>query len=215
MYLIYLCLNSIILIYCSYLDIKYRIIPLYVFKFGFFIVIIINFVEYLFFFHDLLRFFTIKFLIFTILFLLSFLLFLLKIIGGADGKIIIFIFLLIPARNFNPNMIPFFFLIFFCIFSIYNLYHLFKNLFLENKIILNFVIEDISNISHLKILFIKTFLSLIDYSELNKINKNKLEVNYVFFNFNKKTLQFLGYYKPPVIIIISICYFIIFFFMGF
>jgi len=211
---IYLCLNTIILMYSSYLDVKDRIIPLHIFKFLFFFIVIINFFEYLVFFNDFLTFFTIKILTFIILFLLSFILFLLKIIGGADGKIIIIIFLLIPARSFNPNIILFFFLIFCCIFSVYYLYHLFKNLFLENKIIFDFIIEDISNLSPLKRLFFKTFSSLIDFPELNKLNKNKLGLNYIFFNFNRIRLQILGYYKPPVIIIISICYFIAIFLIG-
>jgi hypothetical protein len=107
-----------------------------------------------------------------------------------------------------------FFLIFCCIFSIHFLYQLFRNLKIENKIILDFIIKDIPNSSPLKEFFFKTIFSLIDFSEVNKLNKNKLCLNYVFFNFNKNKLQFLGYHKPPAIIIISLCYFIVIFFNG-
>ncbi|TXT64788.1 MAG: conserved membrane protein of unknown function [Promethearchaeota archaeon] len=199
---------------CSYLDIKYRKISSPLFKILVVFLMIINISEFIFFHHDLLSFIVLKITIFIILFSLSFILFILKIIGGADGKLIIVLFLLVPVDLVGLQAVLGFFLTFSSILTLYFIFLYLKNRYLNNSHLLELLIHNFSEQSNLKKIFFKTFYRLVKFSELNKTDHYQLRLRFVFYNFKEKRFQFIGQAKPPLILIISLSY-IIFFFSDF
>ena len=99
----------VFLIYSFYLDLKYRLISNHLLKKFFIVGIIFSCLEAYYLNKNLFLIFILKIFIILLVFLLTFILFALKIIGGADGKIIILIFIILPINYLNLFLIFSFF----------------------------------------------------------------------------------------------------------
>jgi len=144
---------------------------------------------------------------------IDFYLFLIKIFGGADCKLTILLFLLVPYPKLTLNFILFFY----AFFSLYY-FSLISILFFLNKtkrknISFNilFATKDIQNC--LKKVFLRIYFCFKDLRNLGTLNNNKyiivnpeLMYNYIIFK-----LQILIQYRFPLIPLIILAYISAFF----
>ena len=101
--------SNIVLFYCLYRDIRFRIIPNKVLS-GFFLIgSFLIFIEFLHFYNNIIIFMIVKIWFLFLAFFLSFILFCLKIIGGSDGKLLTMLFLFNPIYYLNFQWILQFF----------------------------------------------------------------------------------------------------------
>ena len=194
-----------------YLDIRYRKIPNSFFKLVFGFSIVLNIFELLFFSNNFMIVIFGKVFFFLITFFPSLLLFSLKIIGGSDGKLIILIFITHPVKFLNINLVTSFFLLFSFFFIL-----LFILNFILNKILKDtnsFIIFFSSNLrySGSEKLYIKFFYKFLDYSKLGDCKEEKFLCKSVFlvYNINKKKIQVLVQFRPPLIILIILTYLLV------
>jgi len=196
-----------------YLDLKYREVPLKFFKSSYILGIIANYFEFLLFFDFIIIIIFLKIFILFFVFFLSLLLFILKIIGGAEGKLFIFIFFVHPILLLNLTYIFSFFLVF----SLFFVFFFMINLILNNNFrdsssfILFFNLN--LNLSTLKKTYLRSFYKFFDYSDLSDYIEKKFLIKSLnlIYNFKKKKFQILGQIRPPLIMFVILSYYIIFF----
>jgi len=196
--------SNIVLFYCMYRDIKYRIISNKVLS-GFFLVgSFLIFIEFLQFYNNIIIFMIAKIWFLFLAFFLSFILFCLKIIGGCDGKLLTMLFLFNPIYFLNFQWLLLFFSILLLLYLIigilsYITTHNFSNmnvyelLFIENE-----------SFSKIQKIFIEIFYKFLDFSQLNKSTGEKYLLKSLILFYNNKTekFQFLTQYRPPIVVLI-------------
>lgn len=144
------------------------------------------------------------------MFISSFSLFHLKIFGGSDGKLVILIFLCHPISLLNFFALFVFYLVFilfFCAFFVLNsLFH--KTL---RSSCLDFLFPRLNfNFSILQKIYLKLFYKFFNFSELRNYKEEKYVIKSLNLIFNEKNnkLQILCQFRPPLIPIIIISYYI-------
>ncbi|MGQ4873762.1 MAG: prepilin peptidase [Promethearchaeia archaeon] len=194
----------VVLFVCCYLDLKKRMISNNYMKFFYIISILLiiikvrtcsNFIKYLNYF---------QFIVIFTLILITFFLFFFKIIGGADGKLIILIFLINLEYNLTfSNMIHFFFIFFFLYFFYISIsllinFQKFKSnllfFFLQNKF------------NKYKIILIISILKSISLKRFNKDKNIIPSFSFLYYNFNKNKLELLIQERIPITCMILISY---------
>ena len=202
---------SIVFIFAIYFDLKYRKLSNKLFKLTYFFSLLMIIIESFFYFENGLYFIILKLNFLIIAFLLTFMLFMLKIIGGSDGKLIILIFFSHPINNLNYHFANNFFLLFSLFFILYFILNLFSNNFF--KVNYSFVVFFSSSrkISRFKKFYIKMFYKFINYSELSDLRREKYQIKFYLLIYNNriKKIQILSQFRPPLILIIAISYYIL------
>jgi Flp pilus assembly protein protease CpaA len=204
---------SIIFITFIYSDIKLRKIPQRYFRFSYIIGTVLNIFEFSIFLENIVVIIYLKLFVAIFVFSLALILFILKIIGGSDGKLLIFIFFVHPILFLNILDVFSYFLIFSLMFVIYFT----VNLILNNKLkdsfsfilFFNFNIER----SIFKKVFFKSFYRFFNYSDLCDYLERKYYIKSLnlIFNFNRNKFQILCQIRPPLIVLIILSYYITFF----
>ena len=200
--------SNIILLYCIFRDIWFRKIPNKSFIFFFIVGFVLTLIEAQYFYSNLIIFVTYKSLIVLLAFSFSFTLYCLKIIGGSDGKLIIFLFFVFPILNFNFHLFFSFFsylLISFILLISGN--YLFSR-FLSNSHPYNMLYALDEKISNPRGAFLKLFYRLLDFSQINKYSDSKLQMKSLtlFYNGVNGKFQFLAQIRPPIAVLIFISY---------
>ena len=193
-----------------YLDLKQREVPIILFTSSYILGIAANFFEFILFFDFVIIIIFLKIFILLFVFSLSLLLFILKIIGGAEGKLFIFIFFVHPILLLNFTVIFSFFLVF----SLFFVFFFMINLILNrdsSSFILFFNLN--LNLSTLKKTYLRSFYKFFDYSDLSDYIEKKFLIKSLnlIYNFKKKKFQILGQIRPPLIMFVILSYYIIFF----
>jgi len=205
---------NIIIYYCLYFDIKYRIIPNKFFFFIFIISLFLNLINMICFYKKIG--FILVTRIFSLIqaFLFSFFLFCIKIIGGSDGKLVIFIFTTEPLYNFHFSHGYTYFSIFCALYLasfIINYGFNCKARYIES---FNLFYDICWNNSYLKKAFFKSSYKFINFSELRKLESEKFELKSIFLFYNTKLAEFhilVQIRKPITLICIGSYYFLILF----
>ena len=196
--------TNIVLIYCMYRDIKFRKIPNKAII-GFFLIgSLLTFTEDLDIYNDMLIFIITKVFFLFFAFIFSFVLFCLKIIGGADGKLLIMLTFFYPIYRFNFQWLFSFFFVFLFLYLILGIVNFLFNNFLLNNNSYDMIYSLKENISFLQKVFIITFYKFLDFSQINRYTNEKfvLKSLNLFYNKNKGRFQILTQYRPPLVILI-------------
>ena len=206
------CYILIIFFFFLYFDLKSRKISKSFFIIFFILSIFINYLEFLLFHRNVYKLVFLRSFFFTITFSISFLLFTIKIIGGSDGKLLILIFLNQPINFLNFHFIFLFFLTFSLLFIlIFMINYTINNIF---KVRYSFVIffNLNYNYSYIEKFFIKIFYNFINFSKLVNFNQdlNELKSLELIYNYLTYRIQILTQYRPPLIGIIIISYYLTF-----
>lgn len=198
-----------------FFDLKYRQVPLVVFKIYGLIVIVLSTFEYYLFHKHLVSFIFFKLLIGFFVFFLSLILFSLSIIGGSDGKLLILIFLVYPLLVLNFTVILTFFLIFSLLFVMFFLINLAINSSLKKSLSFFLIFNTHSKISAIKKYFIKSFYKFHNFSELGDYMEEKSLIKSLnlVYNVEINKFQILCQNRPPLIIIIVLSNIIILYFI--
>lgn len=191
---------EIILLLCSYYDLKSRIIPKWIISYFLFSGLITTCVEILFFKQILIQFLFMKGFVLFLSFLFSFSLFLLKIIGGGDGKLMILIFLSKPIFYRGLFDLHLFYILF--IIGFFTMILLNMSFFRNNLYDCVFHIFRIK--SWFKRLYFHAFYRFLDFTKINDASYHKFYVKseFLFYNPSKKKLQFFIQHRPPLVLII-------------
>ncbi len=201
----------LILIISSFFDLKNRTVSLKIFKIFITIAIFTLFFEFFFFLNNnLFHFLGIKLLVLIVVFFISFFLFIFKIIGGADGKVIIIIFLIHPLKYLKFLHISLFYLLFSLGFILYFLFQFLVDNISGKGFFFDEFISKLSKNTILRRLFLKAFYQ---FNSLLKIEKFLL--NSSIHKSKEKKIQLLIHNRPPLIFIITIVYITMLFFGGF
>lgn len=196
-----------------YFDLRYRRIPKNFFKYSCVVVFILGILECLLFFEEIAFFLLWKTIILLIVLFFSLILFSLKIIGGSDGKLFIFIFIMHPIAFLNIFIIFTFFLTFSLFFILtFIINGVSNNLFKDDSTFLLFLNFD-SQISIFKKVYLKLFYKFFNYSELCEYRERKylLKSLDLIFNIRKNKFQVLCQIRPPLIIAIILAYYTVFY----
>ncbi|MHA1458190.1 MAG: prepilin peptidase [Promethearchaeota archaeon] len=197
-----------VLLYCMYRDICFRKIPNKSFVLFFIVGFGLVLIEVQNFYINLMIFVIRKSFIVLLTFLFSFSLFCLKLIGGSDGKLIIFLFFAFPILGFN-------FFLFYSFFSYLLILFLFLiscnylfTRFLTKSYPYNMLHALDEKISHPREVFLKLFYRFIDISQIKKYSDAKLQINTLtlFYNEERERFQFLAQIRPPIVVLIFITY---------
>lgn len=172
---------------------------------------------YFFFQNNIFLFLVKKFIVFVIIFFLSFFLFIFKIIGGADGKVFIIIFLNHSLIHLNFFYIYLFYLLFSFGFFLEHLIQLLINKLSGCEIFFELIIKEIPNKSILKKVYIKAFYTFGYIKNIGEIHQNKvnLVLDSFFYNSKKRKIQFLIHKRTPLILLITIVYITMYILSGF
>jgi len=196
-----------------YLDLKHREVPIRFFKFSYILGIVVNFFEFLLFFDFIVIIIFLKIFILIFVFSLSLLLFILKIIGGAEGKLFIFIFFVHPILLLNLTVIFSFFLVFSSFFVFFFIAHLmFNKVFGDSFSFILFFNLNLK-LSILKKTYLRSFYKFFDYSDLSDYIEKKYLIKSLnlIYNFKKNKFQILCQIRPPLIMFVILSYYIVFF----
>ncbi|TFG14539.1 MAG: hypothetical protein EU535_03190 [Promethearchaeota archaeon] len=193
-----------------YFDLKFRKIPNNFLKISFLIGLILNICDFFFdnnFFLNLI----LRILFLLLIFLISLILFLLKIIGGGDGKVILLIFLVHPILYLNCYIISLFFLLFSLLFLTFFFFNMIINSTTKINNSFQIYFKFCSNILFTRF-FIKMFYKFFDLSNLKNYNGDKFFIKTIFiiYNHQKREFQILAQYRPPLIILCLLSYFLLF-----
>jgi len=206
-------LLGIIFLFFIYLDIKFRKIPQRYFIFSYIVGLGLNFLEFIIFFEKIAILIYLKIFVLIFVFSLSFILFILKIIGGSDGKLFILIFFVHPILFLNVTVIFSFFLFF----SLLFVFLFMINLIFNNNFGDSFSYTLFFNLSYklsiLKKAYLKSFYRFLNYSNLNDYIERKYYIKSLnlIYNLKKNKFQILCQIRPPLIVLIILSYYIIFF----
>ncbi len=196
--------SNIILIYCLYRDIKYRKISNKVIIRFLLISSLIVFTEDLGIYNNLVIFVLTKIYFLFFVFLFSLILFCFKIIGGADGKLLIILAFLYPTHSFNFQWIFTFFFIFLFLYVLLMLVNFLLNNGLSGNNSYDMIhgLEEKLPIPHK--VFIILFYKFLDFSQINSYTDEKfiLKSLNLFFNEKKEKFQILTQFRPPLAILI-------------
>jgi hypothetical protein len=140
---------------------------------------------------------------------LSFLLFVLHIIGGADGKLFLLIFLAHPIKFLTFYFISSFFLLFSLLVLLIFMINYVNNINFRNNDSFEILFNTNYNFSRFKRKFIKIFYKFLNFSVLEYYNEDKHLVKNLnlIYNNTRKRIQILVQYRPPLIFICLISYF--------
>lgn len=200
--------SNIVLFYCMYRDIKYRIISNKVLS-GFFLIgSFLIFIEFLQFYNDIIIFIIVKIWFLFLTFFLSFILFCLKIIGGSDGKLLIMLFLFNPICYLNFQWLFLFFSILLLLYLIMGIISYLFTHNLTNMNVYELLFNENENFSKIQKIFIEIFYKFLDFSQLNKSTGEKYLLKSLILFYNNKTekFQFLTQYRPPIVMLIFFVY---------
>ncbi len=200
--------SNIVLFYCMYRDIKFRIIPNKVLSVLLLIGSFLFFIELLHFYNNVLIFIIVKIWFLFFAFFLSFLLFCLKIIGGSDGKLLTMLFLFNPIYYLNFQWLFLFFSVLLLLYLILGIISYLITHNLTNKNVYEMFFSENENFSKMHKIFIEIFYKFRDFSQLNKFNDEKYLLKSLILFYNNKTekFQFLTQYRPPIVILIFFTY---------
>ncbi len=200
--------SNIVLFYCMYRDIKFRIIPNKVLSVLLLIGSFLFFIELLHFYNNVLIFIIVKIWFLFFAFFLSFLLFCLKIIGGSDGKLLTMLFLFNPIYYLNFQWLFLFFSVLLLLYLILGIISYLITHNLTNKNVYEMFFSENENFSKMHKIFIEIFYKFRDFSQLNKFNDEKYLLKSLILFYNDKTekIQFLTQYRPPIVILIFFTY---------
>jgi Flp pilus assembly protein protease CpaA len=200
--------SNIVLFYCLYRDIRFRVIPNKVLS-GFFLIGgFLIFIEFLHFYNNITIFVIVKIWFLFLAFFLSFILFCLKIIGGSDGKLLTMLFLFNPIYLLNFQWLFLFFFIFLLLYLIMGIFCYLIAHNLTNMNVYEMFFSENENFSKTQKIFIEIFYKFIDFSQLNRSTGEKYLLKSLILFYNNKTgrFQFLTQYRPPIVIIIFFVY---------
>ena len=212
-YIINFNIISISFIAFLYLDLKRREVPKRFFKFSYVLGIVENFFEFFLFLDFLVIIIFLKIFILIFVFSISLLLFSLKIIGGADGKLFIFIFFVHPIVLLNLTIIFSFFLVFSSFFVFFFIANLILNKsFGDSSSFILFLNLNLK-LSILKKTYIRAYYKFFDYSDLSDYIEKKYLIKSLnlIYNFKKNKFQILCQIRPPLILFVILSYYIVFF----
>ncbi len=200
--------SNIVLFYCMYRDIRFRIIPNKVLSVLLLIGSFLIFIEFLHFYNNILIFIIVKIWFLFFAFFLSFLLFCLKIIGGSDGKLLTMLFLFNPIYYLNFQWLFLFFSVLLLLYLILGIISYLITHNLTNKNVYEMFFSENENFSKMHKIFIEIFYKFRDFSQLNKFNDEKYLLKSLILFYNNKTekIQFLTQYRPPIVILIFFTY---------
>jgi hypothetical protein len=141
-------------------------------------------------------------------------LFFFKIIGGSDGKLIVFIFITEPLNNFHYSHMFIYFLAF-CIlfFALISINYL-LNTKAYYKDSFDLLYGSYWYISSLKKFFIKFFYQFLSFSKIRKLEQTKYELKSFFLFYNIKSGNFhllIQNRKPLILICVGSYYFLLLF----
>ena len=197
-----------VLLYCMYRDIRFRKIPNRSLGFFFVVGFVLTLIEAQNFYANLIIFAISKSIIVLLAFIFSFSLFCLKLIGGSDGKLIIFLFFAFPILSFN-------FLLFFSFFSYLMILFLLLvscnylfNCILTKSHPYNMLFALNEKISYPRGAFLKLFYRFLDFSQIKKYSNTKLQMRALalFYNGEREKFQFLAQIRPPIAVLIFFSY---------
>lgn len=200
--------SNIVLFYCTYRDIRFRIIRNEVLL-GFFLIgCFLIFIEFLHFYNNIINFIIVKIWVLFSAFFLSFILFCLKIIGGSDGKLLTMLFLFNPIYYLNFQWLLLFFSILLLLYLLMGVISYLVTHNLTNLNVYEMLFSENEDFSKIQKIFIEIFYKFIDFSQLNKSTGEKYLLKSLILFFNKKTenFKFLTQYRPPIVILIFFVY---------
>lgn len=212
LFISFIFINCFFLIFLFF-DLRYRKVPLHFSKLCLVIAIVLNIFEYILFFKHFYLFFFNKISIVLIVLVLSLILYILKILGGSDGKLLLFIFIITPLLFLNIIIIFTFYFIFSLLFILLFMLNLINNRSPQRNF--SFLIYYYSNlkISGNKRFFIQTFYRFINYSELGSYDEDKSLIKSLdlVYNVELNKIQLMCQIRPPLIIVIMLSYYVIFY----
>jgi Flp pilus assembly protein protease CpaA len=141
-------------------------------------------------------------------FTFSFSLFCLKLIGGSDGKLIIFLFFVFPILGFNFHLFFSFFLYLLILFLLIISGNYLFNRFLTKSYPYNMLHALNEKVSYPRGTFLKLFYRFTDFSQINEYSDAKLQMKALtlFYNEKREKFQFLAQVRPPIAVLIFISY---------
>ncbi len=191
-----------------YRDICFRKIPNKSLVFFFIVGFVFTLIEAQNFYTNLMIFVICKSLIVLLAFTFSFLLFCLKLIGGSDGKLIIFLFFAFPILGFDFHLFFSFFSYLLILFLLLVSCSYLFNRFLTKSHPYNMLHALNEKISYSRAIFLKIFYRFLDFSQINKYSGTKLQMKSLtlFYNKEREKFQFLAQIRPPIAVLIFISY---------
>ena len=204
--------TNIIMFYTLIYDLKYRRIPNSFFKYICLVIFIFNSFDFISYSNSIISYLIIKFLIILLMVVLTFFLFNLNFIGGADAKLTITLFLMIPINIFSFSLI-FKYITWFLIFQVsYVSSNFINNYFFKSKSSFDqfFVTND--NNSKLKHIYFNTFYKFSNCTRLTLFDNTKFLIkdSCLYFNFKSEKFEILTIFRPPLIMEIIIIYYFLF-----
>lgn len=212
-YLFNFVVSNLIMSYCLINDLRYRRIPNIFFKYISLVILIFNSIDFILYPNSMISYLIIKLLSLALIVLITFFLFNLNFIGGADGKLTITLFLMIPITFFRFTLIFKYFFWFLILQTLYISSNFVANYFFKNKFSFNqfFIIN--KNNSKLEKAYYLIFYRFSNYSELDYMNNTKFLIRDInlYFNFKSERFKILTQLRPPLIIMIIVSYYLLFF----
>jgi len=200
--------SNVVLLYCMYRDVCFRKIPNRSLVFFFIVGFVLTFIEAQNFYANLIVFAIYKSIIVLLAGIFSFWLFCLKLIGGSDGKLIIFLFFAFPILGFNFHLFFSFFLyLIILFFLLVSLNYLFNRIFTKSHP--NNMLHALDEkISYLRSIFLKLFYKLLDFSQINEYSITKFQMKSLtlFYNEEREKFQFIAQIRPPIAVLIFLSY---------
>lgn len=191
-------------------DLKTRQVRNYLIKYLLFISLLIDILEFLFTFNTFWLYLISKINLIAATFILSYILYQLKIIGGGDAKVMIIIFLILPAPFINLKSI-------FAFFTFFSFFFLFRftlaslfNFMSNNKESFQFFFNLGKIYSKQKRFYIYSFYRFLDFDQLSPNHcKYELTTTFLVYNFERRAFQIMIKYRSPVMIEILLAFLIL------
>ena len=200
--------SIMVLLYCIYRDIRFRKIPNKSLVFFFIVGFVLTLIEAQNFYTNLMIFVICKSVIVLLAFIFSFSLFCLKLIGGSDGKLIIFLFFAFPILGFNFHLFFSFFSYLLILFLLLVSCNYLFNRFLTKSYPYNMLYALNEKISYSRGAFLILLYRFLDFSQIDKYSVTKLPMKSLtlFYNEEREKFQFLAQIRPPIAVLIFISY---------
>lgn len=197
----------VILLYCTYLDIKNRCIPNRILRILYIYCYFLSILEILLFINNLLFYFYSKLLILIILLIIFTMLFYLRIIRGGDLKVIFLLFFIVPAEYYFYFLFNFFFFSFFYILLLilFNLVNSFRRS--KNKIYqIYFKYKKLTK--NYKRFYARSGSKIMNLIEFIQISKNPTDLRDLdcIYNPSANKLQVITIYIFPLILVFLFSY---------
>ena len=191
-----------------YRDICFRKIPNKSLVFFFIVGFGLVFIEGQNFYTNLMIFVIRKSFIVLLTFIFSFSLFCLKLIGGSDGKLIIFLFFAFPILGFNFHLFFSFFSYLLILFLLLISCNYLFTRFITKSYPYNMLHALNEKISYPRGAFLKLFYGFMDFSQINNQSDAKFQIKSLtlFYNEDREKFQFLAQIRPPIAVLIFISY---------